>query len=83
MLVNVIQYKSPNYSSAQPGVWLQYSGGYKIWAHDGNSLAILMAVAGITKVAVFDDDWFVAAGPVLPGTPTPYKCDAYGRRIFD
>ena len=82
VLINLIQYKSPNYPNPQPAVFAQYSGGYKIWVENSNVLNILKGVSGISEVAQFDDNWFMAAGPILPGTPLPYPCDAYGRKTF-
>jgi len=82
MLVNLIQYKNPDYPNPQPAVFAQYSGGYKIWVESEPVRDILMGVSGISQVAQFDDNWFVAAGPILPGTPLPYPCDEYGRKTF-
>ena len=82
MLVNLIQYKSPNYSNPQPAVFAQYSGGYKIWVENAEVLEVYRLLSGITENALLNDEWFMAAGPILPGTPLPYPCDAYGRRTF-
>ena len=82
VLVNLVQYKNPGYPNPQPAVFAQYSGGYKIWIRSEDVLKILKATSGIHTVAQFDDDWFEACGPILPGTPLPYDCDAYGRKKF-
>ncbi len=84
MLVNLIQYKADGYPNPQPAVFAQYSGGYKVWIRDGDVLAVFKALNPSLSVSWLPDDWFEAAGPVLPGTPLPYDghCDAYGRKTF-
>ena len=79
VLVNFVQYKPAN-KPVEVAVFAQYSGGYKIWVRDGNILNILKLTSGINTVAQVDSNWFEACGPILPGTPLPYPCDAYGRK---
>ena len=74
MLINLVSYKK------EPAVFAQYSGGYKIWIPDPEVLEVYKICYGIDTVSSFNDDWFVCAGPLLPGSPLPYPCDAYGRR---
>lgn len=82
VLVNLIKYKAAGHTNPQPAVWAQYSGGYKVWVPDPDTLNVLRLVSGIYETAVLDSTWFKAAGPVLPGTPVPYDCDEWGRRLF-
>jgi len=74
VLVNLITFKK------EIAVWAQYSGGYKIWVPETDVLNILHLCSTVKTVSSFDDDWFLAAGPVLPGTPLPYAVDAWGRK---
>jgi hypothetical protein len=75
VIINLITHGS------EIGVFAQYSGGYKIWVPDGNVLNVLLFCHPTIKgVTAFDSNWFVAAGPVLPGTALPYPCDSWGRK---
>lgn len=74
VLINLITY------GKETAVWAQYSGGYKVHVPNPAVLDVLKFSSGIHTVTAFDANWFIAAGPVLPGTPLPYPCDAYGRK---
>jgi len=74
VLVNLITHNN------ETAVWAQYSGGYKIWVPNQNVLDVLFFCGPIKKVTKFDSNWFVAAGPPLPGTPLPYPVDGWGRK---
>jgi N-acetylmuramoyl-L-alanine amidase len=74
VLINLITHNN------EKAVFAQYSGGYKVWVPNQSVLDVLKFSSGITKVSAFSSTWFVAAGPMLPGSPIPYPCDDYGRQ---
>jgi hypothetical protein len=75
VLVNVIQYRNES-GKVEPHVWLQYSGGYKVWCPP-EAVGFHTWMIGHPPEP-FDLTLFMAAGPVLPNTPRP-NVDDWGR----